>query len=62
MGKKRDTELEWIKKRNEQLRLWVIEQGDISLEEIMVKSYKEFIRFEDFGRVLHYFMQYQEIK
>jgi hypothetical protein len=41
---------------------WVVEQGDISLEALMLKAYKEFIRFEDFGRILYWYIQINEIE
>lgn len=52
-----EMELSFIKKRNEEISNWVKEQGDISLDAIMQKAYEEFIKFDDFGRVLHFYME-----
>lgn len=55
-----ESELTYVKKRNEEVSEWVKKQGDISLEEIMLKAYNEFVHFDDFGRVLHFYMQQKE--
>lgn len=55
-----EIELTNVKKRNEEVSVWVKKQGDISLEEIMVKAYKDFVHFDDFGRVLHFYMKQKE--
>lgn len=55
-----ESELAYVEKRNKEVSEWVKSQGNISLEEIMIKAYNEFIHFDDFGRVLHFYMQEKE--
>jgi hypothetical protein len=51
------SEMAFMKKRMVELENWLVQQGNLSLEELMIKAYSDFIYFEDYGRILHLYMK-----
>jgi hypothetical protein len=51
------SEMAYMEKRMGELENWLNQQGNLSLEELMIKAYSDFINFEDFGRILHLYLK-----